>query len=155
MGTSLFRTVMLCAAFFLFASCVSFRDIEVKDITFDNIEMQGSKIVVAISATIHNPNRAFVIQSAEGDINREQQRFAAMQLLQPITIASKSEMRYSGQLQLTISNILVLMQMGADYRSWDLSSFLFTGDMMVKSGSIKKRLQYKEIPLDRLADTFK
>jgi hypothetical protein len=147
--------MMLLAAVYLFTSCVSFRDIEVKDITFDQIDMQGSKIVVAISATIHNPNRSFVISSAEGDINREQQRFATMQLLQPITISSKSEQRYSGQLMLTFSNILVLMQMGADYTSWDMGSFLFSGDMVVKSGSIKKRLQYKEIPLDRLMNTLK
>jgi len=154
MSTRLFRFILLSAGLFLLSSCISFHDIDVKDINLDNVTMQGSKIVLDFSAMVHNPNRTIVIQSAEGDFSRAQQHFAAVQLLQPITIAAKSEQRCSGQMQLSLKNLFAALQMGADSSSWDLSSLLFTGDVQVKSGLIKKKYKYKEIPVTQLLNSL-
>ena len=141
---------MFFAAFLLCTSCFSSRDIEIKDFVVDNVSMQGSKIIVDFSAVVHNPNRAIVIQHAAGEFSRAQKSFAAMQLLQTITIPAKSKERCSGQIQLTLKDLFSALQMGADYKSWDMSSFLFTGNVRVKSGWLKKKYTYKEMPLSRM-----
>ena len=154
MPTKLFRLLILFSGLFLLSSCFSYRDLEVKDFAVDNVSMQGTKIVVDFSAMVINPNRAFVIQSAEGKLNRGVQPFADVQLLQPIGVAAKSEQRCFGQMQLAFKDLFALLQMGADYTSWDMNSFLFTGDMKIKSGSVKKKFAYKEIPLKQLVNSL-
>jgi len=154
MQTRLFCIVLMFVGLSLFSSCASYRDIEVKDLTVDNIIMQGSKIIVDFSATVRNPNRAFVLQSAEGELSNGKQLFASAQMLRTISVPAKSEQRCSGQLELTILNLLSAFQMGLDYRSWDLSSFLFTGEMKVKSGSVKKKFEYKEVPVGQLINSL-
>ena len=155
MPARLIRFMMMCAGLFLLTSCISFRDIDVKDIAIDNLTMQGSKIVIDFSAMVHNPNRAFVIQSAEGDINRNQQHFAAAQLMQPIAIAAKCEQQYSGQIQLSLQSLLAMLQIGSDFTSLDMSSFLFTGNVQIKSACIKKKFTYREMPLNQLINSLK
>jgi len=147
--------VPLIAAIILMASCAPYRDIEVKDFTVDNIVPQGSKIVVNFSATVNNPNRAFVIHSAEGDLNRGEQPFASAQLMQAIHVAAHSRERCSGQLQLAVKDLIAAFQMGFDAKSWDVDSFLFTGDFQVKSAWFKKKFKFKEVPVSRLVDMIK
>ncbi|MCL2502549.1 MAG: hypothetical protein FWE30_00770 [Bacteroidales bacterium] len=154
MPTRIFRFTLLLAGLFLLTSCFSYRDIEVKDFNIDNVSMQGTRIVADFSATVHNPNRGFVIQSAEGVFNRGQQPFATAQLLQALTVAGRSEQRCSGQLELTLQDLFAALQMGIDYRTWDISSFLFTGDMRIKSACIKKTFSYKDTPLTQIINSL-
>jgi len=112
--------------------------------------MQGSKIIVDFSAMVNNPNRAFVIHQAEGQLNRDQKPFSAAHLLQAIVVPGKSEQRCSGQIQLTILDLMGAFQMGADYRSWDMDPFLFTGDIQIRAAWIKKKFKYNDIPLSQL-----
>jgi len=153
MTTRIARFIMLLGGLFLLSACVSYQDIEVKDFSIDNFSMQGTKILVDISAVVFNPNRAFVIQEAGGELNRGQQPFATAQLLEAITIGAKSEQRYSGQLQLTVKDMMALFQMGTNAQSWD-NSLLFTGDMRIKSGMVKKKFSYKEMPLNQLLNSL-
>jgi hypothetical protein len=145
---------ILFAALFLLASCVSYRNIEVKDFEVNNVTMQGTKILIDFSATVQNPNRTIVVQQAEGEVGRGQQSFAAVQLLEAITIAAKSEQRCSGKLQLTLHDLLAALQIGADYRSWEMSSFLFTGDVQVKAGGLKKKYKYTNAPVSQIINSL-
>jgi len=154
MTTTLFRNLLLFAGLSLFTSCISFKNIEVREMNIDNFAMQGSKILVDFSATVHNPNRAFLIQTAQGELNRGQHPFAVAELMQPIAVKGKSEQRYSGQLQLTVRDLLALFQMGTDSRSWNIDSFLFTGDLQVKSGCIKKKFTYSNVSLAQLINSL-
>ena len=150
MLTRLFRFTLFFAGLFLLTSCFAYRDIEVSDFKVDNINMMGTKIVLDFSVTVTNPNRAFVITSSEGDLNLSQQPFAAGQLVQPISVAAKSEQRCSGQLQLTIKDLMAALQMGFESKSWDLSSFIFTGDLKIRSAWVKKTIRLHEVPLTQL-----
>lgn len=154
MTTKVFRLIALCAGLFLFTSCFTFRDIEVKDFSIDNISMQGKTIVADFSATVHNPNRTFVIQSVTGDLSRQQAPFASAYLAKPLTILGKSEHSCSGQLVVSIQDLLAALQLGANYKSWDVSSFLFTGDVLVRAAWMKKRLTYKDMPLDQFINSL-
>ena len=155
MRTRFFRLIVLLAGLFLLSSCFSYRDIEVKDFTINNVSMQGTKILVDFSATVYNPNRVMVIQQAAGDFIRGGQAFAAAQLMQPITLMAKSEQRYSGALQFTLKSLMAALQLGADYKSWEMNSFLFTGDMYVKFGGVKKKFSFKEMPLNQLINNLR
>jgi len=155
MQTRAFRFLLLFAGLFLLTSCLSFRDIEVKDFTINNVSMQGTKIVADFSAMVNNPNRAFVIQSAGGDLSQGEEAFAHGQLLQPLTIPGKSEQLCSGQLQITIQDLFTALRMGADYRSWDVESFLFTGDVHVRAAWAKKRFSYKNMPISQLINSLR
>ena len=140
------------AALFLLVSCIPYRDIEVNDVTVDNIVMQGTKMILDFSANVHNPNRAFTLHSAEGDIHLGKQLFATAQLIQSISIPARSEDRFSGQLQLNIKDLIAALQLGFDAKSWELESFLFSGEMKVKSALMKKRFSYINVPLNHLVN---
>ena len=154
MTTKLACFGVLLGGLFLLSSCSSYRDIEVKDFTIDDFSMQGSNILIDFSAMVNNPSRAFVIQGAAGDLNRGQQPFASAQLMDAISVVGKSEQRYSGQLQLTVKDLMALFRMGTDSNSWDLNSFLFTGDMRIKSAGIKKTFKYRDTPLNQLLNSL-
>ncbi|MCL2727369.1 MAG: hypothetical protein FWD56_03205 [Bacteroidales bacterium] len=154
MPTRIFRFLLLCAGFFLLTSCLSFRDIEVKDFTINNVTMQGTKIVADFSAMVNNPNRTFVIQSAGGDLSQGEQAFAHGQLTQSLTIPGKTDQLCSGQLQITIQDLLTALRMGTDYRSWDVESFLFSGDVHVRATWFKKKFSYKKMPINQLINSL-
>jgi len=137
------------------ASCAPYRDIEVKDITIDNYYMQGSKVTLDFSATVNNPNRAFMLSAAAGELNIGTQPFASAQLLQAIQVPAKSEQRCSGQLQITINDLVTALQMGFNAKSWDLSSMLFTGDLQVRSAWFKKKFRYNEVPLSQVVNNIR
>ena len=154
MTTKLTRFGMLLGGVFLLNSCFSYRDIEVKDFSIDDYSMQGFTILLNFSATVLNPNRAFAIQEAGGDINQGSQPFATAQLVEAIRIVGKSEQRYSGQLQLTIKDLMSIFRMGTNADSWELNSFFFTGDLCIKASGIKKTFKYKDIPLNQLLNNL-
>ena len=137
-----------------FVSCAPYRDIEVKDFSIDNIAMQGSRIVLDFSATVNNPNRSFVLDRAGGDLSIGEHPFAAAILMQAVRVAARSEERCAGQLQLTIKDLMAALQMGFDTKSWDLDSFLFSGDVQVKSAGMKKKFKYNNVPLNRLINSL-
>ena len=146
------RLVPFIAGLILMVSCAPYRDIEVTDFTVDNFVPQGAKVVINFSATVNNPNRAFVIHSAGGDLSLGQQPFAVAELMRAIPVPAHTQERCSGQLQLTIKDLMAAFQLGFDAKSWDLDSFLFTGDLLVKSAWVKKKFKYKEIPLNQLVN---
>jgi hypothetical protein len=150
MHTRLSPLTALSVALFLLASCAPYREIEVKDLTIDNISMQGSKIMMDFSALVSNPNRAFVLSSAQGELNIEERPFATAQLVKAIQVPAKTEQRCSGQLQLSIKDLVAALQLGFDAKGWDMSSFICTGDMQVRSAWMKKKLKYKEVPLSQI-----
>lgn len=147
---SRFRLILLFSAFFFFFSCAPYHDIEVKDWNIDKVSMQGSKIIVDFSAVVKNPNRAFVLHSASGDLHLGEKPFAEAQLIQPITIFGKSEERCSGGLKLNVTDLIAAFQMGIDYKTWDYGSFLFTGDFQIKSAWFKRKFKYNKVPLNQL-----
>ena len=154
MTTKLACFSLLLGGVFLLSSCSSYRDIEVKDFTIDDFSMQGSNILIDFSAMVHNPGRAFTLQRAEGEFNHGQHPFATAQLMDAISVVGKSERRYSGQMQLTVKDLMALFRMGADSNSWDLNAFLFTGDMRIKSAGIKKTFKYRDTPLNQLLNSL-
>jgi len=154
MPTRFLRLIVPIAGLCVVTSCFSYRDIEVKDVAVDNFTMQGSKFLIDFSATVHNPNRAFVIQSAEGELSRNQKLFGAAQLLQSIVVPGKTEERCSGQIQLSIYDYMAALQVGTNFKSLDMSQFLFTGDVRIKTGCVKKKFKAKEMPLGQLIDNL-
>ena len=142
------------AGFFLLTSCISYHDIEVKNLKVDHVALQGAKVVVDFSATVNNPNRALVLTAAEGELSRGLQPFGSARLLQPITLAAKSEHPCSGQLEITLTDLLAALQIGTNFSSLDFNTFLFSGFINVRSSWVKKKFQYKDTPLTHLINSL-
>ena len=149
-----FRLMVLFAGLSLLASCISFRDIEVKNLNVDNVALQGTKVVIDFSATVSNPNRSFILTAAEGELFRALQPFGSARLLHPITLQAKSEQLYSGQLEITIKDLLAALQIGTNFSTLDFNTFLFSGQIDIRSAWIKKKFKYKEIPLTHLINSL-
>jgi LEA14-like dessication related protein len=154
MLSRIFRLMPVAVGLILLASCAPYRDIEVNDFTIDHVSMQGSRILINFSAMVNNPNRAFVLHSAGGDLNLGEKAFANAELLKSIIIPAKSNERCSGQLQLTIQDLMAALQMGLDAKSWDLNALIFNGDLQVRAAWLKKKFRYNNVPLAQLIHAF-
>ena len=112
---------------------------------------EGVTTGMVLNLDVENPSRAtYAIESLNAIVYKgaETARFAQVDLLEAVSIAPGSEQTVALPLQVNLLRPLALLSGGSD--GFDLSQYCADIDLLVRKGSLKKRIRQERVPLKDL-----
>lgn len=147
---------LLCTAVLLTACHNPAQDPVIKGYHLDqvggiNLGANGVTTRMVLQLDVENPSRAtYAIESLNAIVytGMETARFAQVDLEEAVSIAPSSEQSVSLPLQVALLRPLALFSSSSD--GLDLSQYCADLDLVVRKGSLKKRIQRERVPLKDL-----
>lgn len=136
------------------ASCMD--DDKVKVTGIEDVQMIGLSRVDIVLKTENMSNRSFVVKSADLRIGQYGEDLLDVILTKEVELPRRSIGRVTVPLGLKLiaANPFLLMQLGSIDWENELPDFTVTGDIVVKSGFIRKKIKLKDVPLSEIITIF-
>jgi hypothetical protein len=146
----------LCAAVLLTACHNQAQDpvikgYQIEQITGIGLNTEGVTTDMVLKLDVENPSAArYAIESLNAIVYKgaETARFAQVDMKEPVSIAPRSEQTVDLPLHVTLLRPLALLAGNSD--GFDLSQYCADLDLVVRKGSLKKRIQRERVPLKDL-----
>ena len=131
----------------LFSGCSGFDDVQllnVKDVTYQ--EFKGSTLRLAVTATVHNPNRfAVKIKNASMDLKLNDRIIGTVSQIEQVELAGRKQTDYKVHISIEIkdmlSNLTGLFRVFAN----DTKKLSLSGSVHVKSFLYNKTIQVERL----------
>ena len=152
----------LLAIAILTPGCNKFKEIEVTSCEISSLTPKGFRSVDAVlSVGVHNPAPSFTLSDVTGCVRNGELTIATFSG-GPVSVEKKSDQVYELPCTLMLEEGLSLFEVLNLFKTMDFTGYVVdvSGDVTL-SGGLKKKLEYKDIPLDSLVekgsvrDTFK
>ena len=149
--------LLLTASVILFGSCANYKNINVGDVSIKDAKMVSmTKYEVELEVEVDNPTRsAFVVRDAEGLLLKSGEPFADVVVTEEVKIPARGVNKVGIKCDVSLRNALSALAIGLNYKSLDWDEFAVDAKAVVKSGAIKKKKEFRNVPLKKLYNYIK
>ncbi len=144
--------IVLAAAMTVLCSCSNYKDIAVEDIDISGVEFVSmSRYRIALVVEVDNPSGlTFKVEDIEGAVFKNGGKFADITVDNQLVIPSRSLTEVPVECTVAVADPLSVLAMGLNFKNLDFKQFTLDIEGTVKWGNIKKKVAFKNLPLESL-----
>ncbi len=151
------RILFLLSILVAFSSCSSYRDVIINSVELKAFSLQStSKAMISFDVEVDNPtNKTLYLSDLSGTLSEGDQEFAEFRLTDKASVPPKSTSQADVEVDIKLTNPMILMSIGLNIDSWDMSNFIINGEAIVETSSgLKRKMKLKDITLEELLNSI-
>lgn len=145
--------ILSIAAILILGGCANYRNIEITGAEIDRFKLiSASEYGVALSVGVDNPSGTdFTIKDACGQVFKDGSVFADIVVNENIDVPAKHYGSVPVKCTVKLRDPMAALVMGLNFKSLDIKQFTVNFTAVVRGGAIKKKVDFKDVPLDKIA----
>lgn len=151
-------TLLFLFALMVISGCTNYKSVNVESVNLSGFRMENStKATISFNLKVDNPlHTSITLESFDGILRKDYERFATFSLDEPTTIAPDTEAVVAVTMVVSLCDPMSLLSMGLNIKSWKADAFTVDGKIVLKNGSgVKRAMKVKDIQLNKMIKTFK
>lgn len=152
-----FSILALISIVFL-SGCTKYKDIKIESINLSSMKIVNtSKANLVFDVKAENPtNATLYLTDMHGTLLRNNKDFATLQLMDTPSIEPSYKGAFPVKMEISIIDPISILSLGLNFKSWNVEDFRINGKITIKSSTGgRKSFKYKDVPVQRLINTFK